>query len=81
MTIFDWICAIFGMVFGLAVTGLVCYDCYLATNGIPTISKRIATLVHDNPVPGCLLAASLALQIGYVLGCLTGHLFFPEQPN
>lgn len=76
MTLFAWICATFGIVFGFSVAGLVIYDCYLANHNLPTISKHVADLTHNYPI----IAATIGLSFGFVLGCLTGHLFFPENP-
>jgi len=76
MTIFGWFCAGLGVALGLGLIGIVILDCHLKISGQPTISKHVADITHNYPI----IAASLGLAAGILLGALMGHLFFPENP-
>jgi hypothetical protein len=76
VTFFQWFCAGFGVAAGFVVVGIVIFDCYLTLRGQPTISKHIADATHNYPI----IAATMGLVAGFILGALTGHLFFPENP-
>lgn len=76
MTPFSWFCAVFGVIAGIVIAGAVVFDCYLELSGQPTISKHLADMTHDYPI----IAAFIGLAVGFVIGCLLAHLFFPENP-
>lgn len=82
MNSFQWLCAIFGVVFGVTVVGLIVLDVYLDRTNQDTISRHIANFIQNSPVSGALFACSLGLAVGFCVGALACHLFgFTETPG
>lgn len=67
-------CAITGYVLSLLVIALITVDVIWANAGTPTISERLldaATRSHWVP-------AAVGLAVGFLVGVVIGHLFFPQ---
>lgn len=76
MTFIQWCIAAAGMLLGVGIVAAVIFDCWLDNNGYATISKHIAYWSHDYPIIAVLISG----PVFFILGCLAGHFWFPENP-
>ena len=75
MTPARWALALFGIFFGLGISGLVAFDVWLESHGYETISKYIEMSSKVDP----LIAVLIAAPFFFVVGCLCGHFWFPQS--
>jgi hypothetical protein len=74
MTTTAWWLAAFGVTLGLSLAAAIIWDVWAVKNRVKTISERFFGEGKLYPViPGLI-----CLMFGLVVGCLLGHLWFPQ---
>jgi len=66
--------ATFGILLGLAFSGLIVFDVFQWRAKRTTISQYLLTQTRRWPV----LGVAIGFVVGFLLGNLGGHLFFPQ---
>lgn len=75
MTPLAWVAACFGVWVGLMVLLAVTWDVWAVKHGHETISRWTLDTSRKHPI----LPFALGLFVGFVLGCLAGHLFIYQM--